>query len=129
MLELTWRDDFGEIEESPRDRRDGDPVANRAVVRIESARAVNSYAGTAVTSPPERCHVDGGREGGHQPPQRGGASVAEDSSRAACEHSSERTPVTTHGRMPDRVHATMDPVQASDPDPMTDGLDIQAEVK
>jgi hypothetical protein len=116
-----------EVEQGSRHRGDRDAVLGCSVLRVEAAE-VDLQAATGATSGRSR-DVDPGAVVRREPEQVAGAAVAEVRVVAAAEGG--RHPAALDGDVvvPDRIHAALDPVKATDRDAVLDLMLPQPELE
>ena len=124
-LELARGEHRREVEQGAGGRGDRDPVAGREVDPVKSGRAVEADRGTRSPTP-RHAHVRDPARRRHQPPQLGGASVAEHGAGPAGEHRREPTPVVADRRVTDRVDPGVYRVQPARRDPAADRFPAQS---
>jgi hypothetical protein len=119
--------DGRQIDKGATDGGDGDGVAMRSVARVQHGSVQRYPIGTSAAA---RCyHVDPATGRRQQIPQCRGTPMAEDRSIAAGQYGRDPMAVAGKTRVTDRVHATMQDVEATHRQPVIDGARVEADSK
>ena len=110
VRELVGVQDVGEVDERPRDRGDRDAPDLGHVTPVQRAHAVDAHARLALAPPGRNDINEGGAVATHLAELRRGQ-MAQCRPLTCPEHRGHELRLARERRMPDRVHATRDPMQ------------------
>ena len=125
-LEVTARQDRGEVEDGAGGRGHGDAVARGDLVRRQGARAMDPETRPLPAAPRHR-YVRPTRRVRADAPQRTRRPVAEHRARTAREHGGHPAAVPAQDRVTDRVDPTVDAVEAPGCDAVGDRLPSESD--